>query len=355
MFTYLSHWSLLLQLAILALFLFAGAAAFFLYRFLSGKQALKRQKEAEAKNLLELDSLEAHAKKEFEAGRYQLAEAAFRQAATKAALLKLQYRELQFQHHACVSMSRQGSGRCLLALQSLQKLIAEMSTRLPPKDRLLSLAKSNLAKIEKGALNKAAEQDFAEASRLYEAEKLTEAGRFYQQAYRAATHAKNPVLAALILNDSSRLHARDADFAKAIAMLEKARKIALSNCPAGHELPATINWNLDYFRGLAVEAGVKDLLQETRAAYKNHDYELCSRLASDAVSRAIAGLKIDHWLSADALHHRACVKMAQGFYSEARADFSQALAILSEWPEKGARLSELVENNLDRCRREMGF
>lgn len=346
-----TYGALFLILAALAL----SGAGFFYWRRRKEKLSEQRKQEDRQNALAELSKQEKEAAAHYKSGKYQLAEAHFRAAAAKAEKLGEQQRQWKYQHHAFIAMSKTESFRVLPALQALQKLVAELKVKLSAKDPLLLMAEQNLGKIEKHGLNAAAESEFKKAGEHYDAEKLDQAKLLYEQAFRAAQHAKNPILCALILNDCSRVLARKKQFADAIKMLEKAKKIAEANCEAGHELPANIAWNMEYYHGIEQETHVKDLLARVRAAHKTGKHEDAMELADKAVSEAFTLLKGDHWLSAEALHHRACVKMGQGFYSDARGDFDQALAILSEWPEQCAKLIELANTNLEKCRNDMGY
>ena len=334
---------------------FLGGLGICFYRRMQAKRSEANKQAKRQKDLEQLDKQERDGLMHFKTGKFQLSEASFRAAAVQAGKLGDQYRQWKNQHHAFVAMSRTDSSRVLAALQGLQKLLVELSLKLPVKDKLLLMAQQNLAKIEKNGLNQAAEAEFRKATELFDAGKFDQAKAVYEQAYRAAQHAKNPVLCALVLNDSSRILAQSKQFDEAIRVLDKALKIAKANCESGHELPANIAWNLDYYHGIQQESHIKDLLVRVRAAHQARRNEESMELADKAVSEALKTVKADHWLTAEALHHRGCIKMGQGFYSDARGDFDQALAILSEWPEQCARLIELANTNLEKCRNDMGY
>lgn len=333
-------------------FLLLSASAWLIF----GKYKRKLQEKQKLRLKQDLEQAERAGITLFRTGQYELACEQFRNAASMADKLNCPRKRVQRnEHHAFIAMSRISNEKLLDAYQGLKKLSDKLSAELPASDGLLRLVMSNLDKLEKATLNEAAEKDFQEATKAFDEGRRVEAFRLYVQSYRAAQHAKNPILMALVLNDYSRIHALKNEYAEAIKCLDKALKIARSNCPAGHELPATVEWNISYYRSLADEHEVQKLLDNTRSVYKNRDQEKALELANQALEEALGKLKADHWLTADALNHRACIKLAQGFYGDARADFDRALAILCEWPEKGEKICSYVQRNLEICQREMGF
>ncbi len=140
-----------------------------------------------------------------------------------------------------------------------------------------------------------------------------------------------------------------------VKSLEKAARLAREHCAADDGLPALIEWNLGAYQILRDEEAVRELLKKTRAAFNKRELEQAMELAEQALTQASQTLKNDHWLRADALNLRACVNLSQGFNLEARSDLDCAQQILSEWPDAAPQLSESIENNLARCKRDMGY
>ncbi|MBX9690203.1 MAG: hypothetical protein K2X27_26055 [Candidatus Obscuribacterales bacterium] len=287
--------------------------------------------------------------------KYSEAQKEFILAADCAEKLGIEREDLRNRHNSLVALSHQNKEGAVAALRSMQHLLVELRWKLPPKDKLIQIAEGNQKRFEKMALSRSAENDFAEAGKHYESGNFDEAGRLYRDAYRSAQHSKNLILCALILNDYSRIFASRNDFVEARKLLLKALAIAKQSCPAGHELPESIEWNIAYFDALAAENQVKEALARVKEVYTARDYAQALELAEEARECAVKVLKVDHWMHADALNHCAAARMALGNNYDARADLQQAQQILLEWPEKAASLSTLVDRNLAKCRENLGF
>lgn len=317
----------------------------------------RNQKRAAAEHSyleLELKKHEELGQSQYKQKKYSVAEHHFQSAAEKAKSLGNRASELQNRHRAYIAMSRTGSERFRHATNQLRKLVQQMAKELPADDQLLTLAQSNLQKLENGGLRKAAEKDLHSAEQFFQDGNYIQASRLYGNAAKAAEQLKDSALLAETSKQLARCLSASGNLEAAIKTLESAQKYAEDSADP-EQFRKDIAWEIAFCKRGELEQQVKSLLHKTNTAYKSHDYETASELANQAVEQALSGLKADHWLTADALHHRACVKMAQGFYSEARSDFNDAVLILSEWPDKTAKLLELAQANLERCRREMGF
>jgi tetratricopeptide (TPR) repeat protein len=216
---------------------------------------------------------------------------------------------------------------------------------------LFQSAKSNLDRLEGGGLREAAEADLASCD-----VELPETDSLPVHAYRAASYLKDQLLQARALTAFARVQIRQRKIDEAMTHLEKACHLSEpSTAPDYVEANKQARWELDFCLSCQNEAHVQDLLSRFHAAYHAHDYERALELANQTIEEAQATLRHDHWLTADAFHRRACVKMQQGFFSEARVDLDQALVILDEWPEQASVMVEMIQSNLERCRRDMGY
>jgi hypothetical protein len=313
----------------------------------------KAKENAEISKFMEKNDKEGLAL--FEKGRYSAAEQRFEDAVAQAVQIGDRNAELRYQHQLCLAMSRTGCYNSWKATQKLKKLVEEMRRELFSNDPMLQLAQENLEKLESVELKLAIQADFDKAGRHFEKGNLPEANYLYIQCYRAAKAMDDQLWCAKVLMAHSRISASNGQKQEAVQSLEKALRLAREHGGTEEGLTALIEWNLGAYQILREEEAVKELLSKTRAAYGKRELDEAMELADQALALASEKLKGDHWLNADALNLRACVNLSKGFYSAAREDLDYARQILSEWPEAAAHLSEAIESNLARCKRDMGY
>lgn len=310
----------------------------------------RKRREAEKAAALQLSKVEQSALRLYRQGKFEAACSEFRSAAALASQSAESARSLRNRHHALVSRSKLGGIQNLLAahegMQSLLNSLAE--------SELCQLARQNLRRMET-VLRAAVAKELARANECYDKNDLAQLLPVFVSSARVAIHLKDAHLQTTVYQQFASWQLATGQIEEAEKTLIRVRKIAQSCVEDAPQLAADIADTELLLKSRKNESLVRKTLDRVKYFLHQHKLQEADELAGEAVAQAHELLRADHWMTADALNHRACAKVKQGFYGEARRDFEDALVILEEWPEQSADLVELVQNNLDKCRRDMGF
>lgn len=333
---------------------FAGAVFLALTAVLSYLVRKKRQsQQSRQEELSSLNRFEAEALQFYRQRNYLAACACYAAASRLADKLDLSNLKYRNQHHALLSRARLGGYQNLLAAyEGLLSLAPRLSGHTD--GDLGKQAKQNLERIEK-ELRDTVKKDLSRARECYERNELQTLLPVFIAAARVALQLKDQEMQATVYHAFACWQIALGQTEEAEKSNSRARKLVNGCNPALANLLREISETEQFLKSRQDESLVKKTLDRVKVLLREHKLQEASDLAAEAVEQAYRLLKADHWLTADALNHRACARVRQGFYSDARSDFENALVILNEWPECSSDLLELVQGNLNKCRRDMGF
>lgn len=109
-------------------------------------------------------------------------------------------------------------------------------------------------------------------------------------------------------------------------------------------------------------ATVREAHSRARALYdqcgalrRQHKYQEAEERIREALNVVSAGIKRDHWFTAEVLNQLACVRYEQAFYSDAREIWQQAEQVCQEWPSQCQSTLVQIQDNLKLVRGMLGF